>query len=97
MHYLLLYDVVDDYVDRRGPFRTEHLSLLKKAHDRGELVIVGALADPVDSAAFVFRGSSPEPAESFAQSDPYVLNGLVKHWRVRKWNTVIGDGAQLPL
>ena len=29
-HFLLFYDVVDDYVDRRGPFRAEHL-LIQKA------------------------------------------------------------------
>lgn len=96
MHYLLLYDVVDDYVDRRGAYRAEHLSLLRKAHDRGELVIAGALAEPADGAVLVFRGPSPDPAQSFAQADPYVRNGLVKTWRVRQWNTVIGDGAKFP-
>jgi uncharacterized protein YciI len=96
MHFLLIYDVVDDYVQRRGAFRAEHLSLIQKAHDRGELVMAGALADPADGAVLVFRGPSPQPAESFAQADPYVRNGLIKHWRVRVWNTVIGDGAALP-
>jgi uncharacterized protein YciI len=96
MHFLLIYDVVDDYVQRRGAFRAEHLSLIQKAHDRGELVMAGALADPADGAVLVFRGPSPQPAESFAQADPYVRNGLIKHWRVRVWNTVFGDGAALP-
>jgi uncharacterized protein len=44
----------------------------------------------------VFRGPTPEAAESFAHADPYVRNGLVKQWRVRKWNTVLGDGAVFP-
>jgi uncharacterized protein len=96
MHFLLFYDVVDDYVDRRAPFRAEHLSLIQKAHGRGELVMAGALADPADGAVLVFRGPSPQSAESFAQADPYVLNGLVKKWRVRPWNTVLGDGARMP-
>ena len=96
MHFLLFYDVVDDYVERRGPYRAEHLSLIQKAHDRGELMMAGALADPADGAVLVFRGNSPEPAESFAQADPYVRHGLVKRWRVRKWSTVVGDGAQMP-
>ena len=96
MHFLLFYDVVDDYVDRRGPFRAEHLALIRKAHDRGDLVMAGALADPADGAVLVFLGPSPEPAESFVQADPYVRNGLVKAWRVRKWSTVIGDGAVIP-
>jgi len=28
---------------------------------------------------------------AFAKADPYVKNGLVKSWRVRKWATVIGE------
>jgi uncharacterized protein len=96
MHFLLFYDVVDDYMDRRGQFRAEHLALVQKAYDRGEMVMSGALADPADGAVFVFRGQSPQPAESFVEADPYVRNGLVKRWRVRKWNLVVGDGAQLP-
>ena len=94
MHYLLQYDLVDDYVSKRAAFRQQHLSLIRQADERGELVIAGALADPADAALLVFRAA--EPAEAFAKSDPYVQNGLVKSWRVRKWMTVIGDGATMP-
>jgi uncharacterized protein YciI len=96
MHYLLLYDVVPDYVSRRAAFRAEHLALARAAYDRGELVLGGALAEPVDGAVLVFRGDSPAAAEAFAAADPYVKNGLVTRWRVRAWNTVIGDGASPP-
>ena len=94
MHWILFYDVVDDYVERRGAYRNEHLGLIRTAHERGELVIAGALTEPADGAVLVFREESP--AEAFAKADPYVKNGLVSKWRVRKWNTVIGDGASLP-
>jgi uncharacterized protein YciI len=96
MHQLLLYDVVPDYVERRTPFRAAHLALARAAHVRGELVLGGALADPVDGAVLLFRGDSPVVAEAFAGADPYVRNGLVTRWRVRAWNTVVGDGA-MPL
>jgi uncharacterized protein YciI len=96
MHYLLFYDVVPDYVERRVPFRGKHLALARAAFDRGELVLGGALADPVDGAVLVFRGDSPAAAEAFAAADPYVRNGLVTRWRVRAWNTVIGDGTTPP-
>lgn len=95
MHYILFYDVVDDYVERRTQFRELHLKHARAAYDRGELVLAGALADPVDGAVLVFRGNSADVAEHFAKSDPYVLNGLIKQWRVRKWTTVIGDGASV--
>ena len=96
MHYILFYDVIDDYVEKRAQFRELHLKHARAAYDRGELVLGGALAEPVDGAVLVFRGESAEAVEQFAKSDPYVLNGLVKQWRVRKWNTVIGNGATVP-
>jgi len=91
MHYLLFYDVVDDYVERRASFRGPHLRHALAAHERGELILGGALADPVDGAVLLFRGASPAVAEQFAKADPYVRNGLVTTWRVREWTTVVGD------
>lgn len=91
MHTILFYDVVDDYVDKRVPLRSEHLDLARQAHARGNLVLAGALAEPADGAVLVFRGDSADAAVAFAKADPYVKNGLVKSWRVRKWATVIGE------
>lgn len=96
MHYLLVYDVAEDYLSRRAQFRVSHLNHVRSAYERGELVLGGALAEPTDAALIVFRGNSSEPAELFAKSDPYVTQGLVKSWQVRKWMTVIGDGAIMP-
>ena len=96
MHYLLFYDVVPEYVDRRAAFRAEHLALARAAHARGDLVLGGALADPTDGAVLLFRGDSPAAAEAFATADPYVRHGLVTRWQVRAWATVVGDGAVMP-
>ena len=93
MWWLLLYDVVDDYLERRAPLRDEHLAQVRAARERGELVIAGALADPVDGAVLVFRGDDAAPAEAFARADPYVREGLVTGWRVRAWSVVVApDG-----
>jgi hypothetical protein len=97
MHYLLIYDLAPDYLDRRGEFRAEHLALAWAAHDRGELVLAGALGEPPDQAILWFQGGSPEPAERFAKSDPYVKNGLIKSWSVRTWTTVVGAQAASPV
>jgi uncharacterized protein len=96
MHYILFYDVAPDYVEKRTQFRELHLKHARAAYERGELVLAGALADPVDGAVLIFRGPTAEAVELFAQTDPYVTNGLVTKWRVRQWSTVIGDGATLP-
>jgi uncharacterized protein len=91
MHYLLFYDTTSDYLERREQFRGEHLRLARQAHARGELILGGALADPVDGAVLLFRGPSGAVAERFAREDPYVRHGLVRSWRVREWTTVVGD------
>jgi uncharacterized protein YciI len=64
---------------------------------RGDLVLGGALADPVDGAVLLFRGDSPAVVEEFARNDPYVLNGLTTGWRVRAWTTVVGELAEVTL
>ncbi|HZR04107.1 MAG TPA: YciI-like protein [Burkholderiales bacterium] len=97
MHYVLIYDLAPDYLERRSQFRKEHLDLAWKAADDGDIVVAGALEAPVDTAMLVFQGDSPAAAEAFARSDPYVKNGLVTSWRVRRWNTVVGPQAATPV
>jgi uncharacterized protein YciI len=96
VHYLLIYDLASDYLERRGPLRHEHLRQAREAVARGELVLGGALADPADQAYLLFQGDSPEAAEEFARNDVYVTEGLVRHWKVREWTTVVGDQAAAP-
>jgi uncharacterized protein YciI len=93
----LLYELAPDYLERRAALRNDHLSLAWEAHARGELVLGGALTDPVDEAVLLFRGESPDVASRFAENDPYVKSGLVTSWRVRPWTTVVGDDAAAPV
>ncbi len=97
MHYLLFYEVVDDYAERRLALRAVHLRHAAQAVTRGELILGGALANPLDGAVLLFRSSSPAAAEGFAAADPYVINGLVTRWRVREWATVVGAQAEVML
>jgi uncharacterized protein YciI len=89
-YYLLIYHVVDDYVSRRAPYREEHLRLAREANKRGDLVLGGALADPVDQAVLVFRSHDRTPVEEFVRNDPYVKNGIIRRWEIRPWTVVIG-------
>lgn len=94
-YYALFYHVVDNFVERRAPFRELHLSLAQRAADQNSLLLAGALMEPADGALLVFRGDSPDVAKAFAERDPYVRNGLVKHWEVRPWNVVVGGYLEL--
>ena len=83
MHYLLFYEVGEDYVSQRAAFRDAHLER--------------AFANPADGAVLLFQGDSPEVAERFAKADPYVTGGAVKRWYVREWTTVAGKDAATPV
>ncbi|WNO53900.1 YciI-like protein [Stakelama saccharophila] len=96
-HFLLIYDLAPDYLERRAALRDEHLTLAWEAADRGELVLGGALDEPVDRAVLLFQGDDPDVAARFAAADPYVTQGLVTHWQVRRWTTVIGKDAATPV
>jgi uncharacterized protein len=90
MYYILFYKTVDNYIERRIPYREEHLNYAIASQKKGELFMAGALSDPVDTAVLVFKGENQSIAEDFAKNDPYVKNGLIKKWQVRPWTVVIG-------
>lgn len=96
-HFLLFYEFVPDIMERRGPYRAEHLKNAWAAHARGELVLAGAFMDPTDGSAALFKAESVETVERFAANDPYVRAGLVTRWHVRRWMTVVGEAATHPV
>lgn len=96
-HFLLFYDPADDYIERRPAYRDAHLEKAWTSHEAGAFVLGGALADPIDGAVLLFTGETSAVAEEFAKADPYVVNGLVKSWRVREWTTVAGITASNPV
>jgi len=96
-HFLLFYDYVADVLERRPQFRGAHLKHAWAAVERGEILVAGALADPVDGAVLMFAGDSSKVAEDFARADPYVVGGLVTRWHVREWTTVVGQFAADPV
>jgi len=97
MHFILIYETTADYLQRRGDFRSAHLTLAWQAAERGELLLGGAVGEPADSAMLLFRCESADIPSAFAKADPYVVNGLVKSWQVKRWHTVVGEGAAAPV
>ena len=97
MHYLLFYTYVPDILERRAQFRGAHVRLARESVARGELILGGALADPVDGGVLFFSAPSKAVVEKFVADDPYVAGGLVTKWVIREWTTVIGKDAAHPL
>ena len=96
-HFLLFYEAGPAYLERRPQFRSAYLEHAWAAHVRGDLIVAGALADPIDGAVLMFASEDRSIAEEFARKDPYVVNGLVARWHVREWSTVLGDTAVNPV
>ena len=96
-YFVLSYELVNDYVNRRAPYRERHLQLAREAHQRGELILGGAFSEPADRALLVFRVAQRSIVEEFAKNDPYVINGLVLKLEVRPWTVVIGDQPEVAM
>ena len=93
MHYALVYELVDDYLERRAALRDEHLALASAAADRGELVLGGAFAEPPDRALLVWNVDDVSTVQEFVDADPYVANGLVRSHEIRPWTVVVGSAS----
>lgn len=86
LRHILFYEYVGDILERRDPFRADHLSAIRTAKEDGRILQAGPLGDPPHGAAIVF--ADPATAEAFAQADPYVTGDLVTSWRVEPWTLV---------
>lgn len=93
-HFLLFYEYVADYIERRNAHRPAHFAHARAYHERGELFLAGACTDdggPI--GVLCFEVENREAVEAFARADPYVKNGVAASWRVREWTTVLGERA----
>jgi len=90
-YYILFYETSENYIQDREAFRVQHLAQAKDAQEAGHLLLAGALEDPADEAILIFRAHDPFVVEDFAKADPYVQNGVVKHWKVSPWKVVMGS------
>ena len=88
-YQILFYKTDDNYVERRKPFRANHLGMVRQGLKDGSLIMGGALANPADEAIIVFADKAS--AETFVANDPYVKNGLIKEWSIRPWNVFLAE------
>ena len=88
---LLTLEYVDDMLEKRGPHREEHLAGARRGFDAGEIVMAGALTDPVDAGVFVFKNVDKEFVENFVKNDAYYKAGVVAKYTIRPWMDVVGN------
>jgi uncharacterized protein YciI len=74
----------DDALERRGPFRQEHLSGLQQHQDNGILITLG----PTEGSTHVFgifEAESQEQVETLLHQDVYWRNGIWTSITVYPW------------
>jgi uncharacterized protein YciI len=90
MKYVLFYDSADDVASKAPAHFPAHKARLDEFHARGDLLLVGTFADAQqDGSMAIFR--TREAAKEFVAGDPFVLNGVVREWRVLDWNEILGS------
>lgn len=78
--------ILKDVLEKRGPYREEHLNLAKKkCLSGGPTMSPGS--DTPTGALFIF--SDLESLEEFVKDDPYVDHGIVKKHYIDEWNVVV--------
>jgi uncharacterized protein len=75
-YYMLYYKLVPDILEKRMPFKDEHMRILKELSSKG-LVFVGAEVKEGFPAVFMFEGKNDEILHEWLRRDPYINNGLV--------------------
>jgi len=87
MLHVLFYESADDVASKAPAHFPAHHARLEEFHARGELLMVGTFGDPQEEGSMAIF-SSREAAESFVEGDPFVLNGVVRAWRVLDWDEI---------
>lgn len=90
MKYVLFYEAAPDVESKAPAHYAAHSARAQEFHARGVLAMIGVFTDTRnDGAMGVF--TSRHDAETFAQDDPFVVNGVVSEWRVCEWMEVLSD------
>jgi uncharacterized protein YciI len=86
--YVLFYESADDVASKAPPHFPAHSARLEEFHANGRLLMVGTFADPQEQGSMAIF-TTREAAEEFVKGDPFVLNGVVKAWKIWEWNEAL--------
>ena len=89
-YLLLTLDYVEDILEKRDPYRAEHIAGAKAQEAAGKCVLAGALQNPTDKGVFVFKDCDEAYVKNFVESDAYYKAGLVPSYTIRPWMIVVG-------
>lgn len=87
MRYVLFYESADDVLEKAPLHFAAHRARWQDFVAAGTMLGVGTFGDVKEGSMAIF--TTREAAEQFASGDPFVLNGVVRHWYIREWNDAL--------
>jgi uncharacterized protein len=94
LKHVLFYESSSDVRAKAPQHFAAHRARWEEFRARGTLLMVGPFANPEEGAMAVF--TTGEAAQEFAEGDPFVLNGVVTKWHIRKWDEAIANDQSAP-
>ncbi len=88
-YFAAIIKSVDGMVEKRAPYRQEHLERLQRLLAEGKLYAAGAWAENADGALIVFMAEDKEEVVKMIEEDAYFKAGLWPEYTVREWNLVV--------
>jgi len=84
--YVLFYESADDVAEKAPVHFAAHQARWHEFRERGSLLLIGPFSDRAGAmGVFTTRAA----AEEFAAGDPFVLQGVIRHWYIREWMEAI--------
>lgn len=86
--FVVFYESADEVRSKAPAHFAAHRARWKEFAERGELLMIGTFANPQEQGSMgIF--TTREAAEAFVNSDPFVLNGVVRSYEIREWNEAL--------
>ena len=95
MKAVVLYESADDVAAKAPLYFAAHCARWDEFRRRGELLMIGTFANAQEDGSMAIF-TTREAAEEFVNSDPFVLNGVVRRWTIRDWKeALVPDGPRV--
>ena len=77
----------ENVLEKRTPFRQEHLDNLKALHDAGKLLSIGPTQD-ISKVFGIYAAASLEEAKQMVEGDVYWTNQIWTDYEIYEWTQV---------
>ena len=71
MYFVLTYNTVSRFNDRKMRYRSDHLKWVKHYYAEGKLKMGGALLEPNDAALLIFKCNDIKEVEDFVEAEEH--------------------------